>query len=338
MKFFFVLFLVALNAAPFYARAEDEPVLQDEFGGRSPLPFERRRPKPRTPVETHEDRENKDEAPPPPPPTPRHAARRERDDSGIFGRELPWWNARACNNALGFEAPSPSSASLLGSGAVIYGGWLSEGVGMDFYFGLSRTAGTAAQTATVAENAAAKTRSTTTVYSGQNNPLNITIGTYLKFRAYSNNWFSLHLGPQVAFSPTAKATTVTGSSLETIANTDSSGNKTVTETAYGTIETNRGTLISLGPKLGAEFYLKWIPHLAVGMSTGVMAVLGGTTVQTTTTANKTITYTDGVASDPGTVPTTTQTVTTERGLEASTFGLGGTTFSFVGTFTLRYIF
>jgi hypothetical protein len=211
-------------------------------------------------------------------------------------------------------------------------------VGLDFYAGFSRTAATATTTATVSENPTAKTRTTTTLYSGRNTVTNLTFGTYLKFRAYSNPWFTLHLGPQIGFSPTASATSTTGTETVSIPNTDSSDDRTITRTSYGTIAESRAMLLSAGPKLGAEIYLKWIPHLAVGMSTGILAIFGGTTTETTTTSNKTIPVVDDVEQDPGDVPTTTTTVTTTRGLEAKTFGLGSTTFSLFGTFTVRYIF
>lgn len=344
-KAFGLLIACSLLAAPL--RAEDEPFNGGTEFAPGPTNFERRREKRRVPVEsreTREDREVRDardrdrererdedlaQA--------RQSARRARDEAA-YGRELPWWNARACTGAVGFEASSPGSTSLLGSGSVLYGSWFSENVGMDFYFGVSKTAGTATSTSTVAENPTAKTRSTTTVYSGANTPFNFTIGAYLKFRAYANSWFALHLGPQVGISPPAKASTTTGTEAVSIPNTDDTTTYTTTQTTFGTVDSNRAFLVSLGPKIGAEFYLKWIPHLAIGMSTGVLAVLGGTTTTTTTTSNKTITVTSGTPSDPGAVPSTTQTVTTTRGIEANTFGLGGTTFSFTGTFTIRYIF
>ncbi len=345
MKLFFLFLSVfAFLAAP--VRAEEEPFGNNEFAP-GPSNFERRREKRRIPVEAQETREERDrrereqekerdrereEAQ-----NARQGTRRLRDDS-FFGKETPWWNARACTGALGFEASSPGSTSLLGSGSVIYGSWFSEGVGMDFYFGVSRTAGTATATSTVAENLALKTRTTTTVYSGQNNPFNFTIGAYLKIRLYSNPWFALHMGPQVGISPPAKSSTTTGTEVISVPNTDDGDDYTTTQTTFGTIDTNRGFLLSVGPKMGGEFYLKWIPHLAIGMSTGILAVVGGTTTTTTTTSNKTITTTNGVPSDPGQVPTTTTTVSTSRGVEANTFGLGGTTFSLVGTFTIRYIF
>jgi len=347
MKAIFIfVYAMLFFAAPL--RAEDE--FNNNTFAPGPTNFERRRekrrPPPPVPVEGQEAREDNDRR--------EHERERERErereetqvrqnsrrarDEAFLGRETPWWNARACTGAVGFEASSPGSTSLLGSGSVIYGTWFSEGAGIDFYFGMSRTAGTATSTSTVAENPALKTRTTTTVYSGLNNPLNFTVGAYLKFRLYSNPWFALSFGPQVGISPPAKATSTTGTEAVSVPNTDDTDDFTTTQTTYGTIVAERGLLLSVGPKIGAEFYLKWIPHLAVGMSTGILAVLGGTTTTTTTTANKTITTTNGVPSDPGSVPSTTQTVTTTRGLEANTFGLGGTTFSFVGTFTIRYIF
>lgn len=331
MKTLFIVLFLVLHAVPFLAHAEDEPFAAEEFGSPTPGQYEKRRGKKATPVEQRELREEDAVE-------LRQASRRVREDNAFYGRELPWWNTRASRHALGFEAPAPSSSSLLGSGAVIFGAWFADAVGMDFYFGLSRTAATATETSTVAENPTAKTRTTTTVFSGANTPTNFTLGAYLKFRAYSNNWFTLHLGPQVALSPSGKSTSTTGTSADSIPNTDDPDNHTVTQTTFGTVATTRATVLGIGPKIGAEFYLKWIPHLGIGMSTGVMAVLGGSTTATTTTSNKTITYTDGVASDPGAVPSTTTTVTTNRGLEATTFGLGGTTFSLVGSFTLRYVF
>lgn len=348
MKCFFLLFLAFCVVIPTAGRAEDEPFTPDDFGSTKDSnpsigpAYDRRRnrrpkqPPPDTPTEVRESRDSShDET--------RYDTREERpvrrrDDSAWNSRELPWWNARACRNGLGFEAHSPGSGSILGTGSLVYGGWLSDGFGVEMYLGVYKAAGEATTTSVTDTNAVAKTSSTTTTFSGRAKALNVTIGTYLKFRAYGNSWFTFHLGPTIAVSPSSTVSSQTGTRTQTFGNTDNLGNYTITDTNFGTVDESRSVLISVGPKLGGEIYLKWIPHLAIGLSTGILAVIGGNTTETTAILpSRTITATNGVEADPGTVPTKVTTVSTKRGVEGNTFGLGGTTFSFVGTFTLRYI-
>ena len=249
----------------------------------------------------------------------------------------PWWEPETYKYSIGYESLAPGSSSILGSQAVTFGTWFSEGLGAEFFLGYAKGVGNALSNSVQVDDPNANTRITTTIESGQNAPGNIFVGANLKWTLFRNEWALVHAGAVVGFSPTATAETPTGTTVTTINDIEDPDDFSVQETAKGTITESRGTLISFGPKFGGEFYPKWIPHLAIGIGVGIVAVTGGETVTTTTATTKSFQVVDGEAQDPVGETTTTTTDTAARSLESSTFAIANTGFNLFSVFTIRFV-
>ncbi len=261
------------------------------------------------------------------------------------GKLISWWSPETSHYSIGYEAAG-SGTSVLGANNLTVGFWLPGDFGLDFYVGYNKAAGTSAESKTIAETGTTtKTRVTTTIYSGFTGASNMTLGLGLKGRGFQNSWFQFSYGLILAYGGPNKVEGRVGETIETVPDTTIPNTKSSVETAangsagYGTISTDTKSTISVGPKLGTEFYIKWFPHLALGFSTGLLATFGGESTQTITTRNRTVNTIAGTVQPDtsGTDGPTTTTVTTTPGYQASTFGIGGTQFQFTGTFTIRYV-
>lgn len=250
--------------------------------------------------------------------------------------ELPWWNPTKYRNEVGYEG-SAGLASVLAQNTISYSHWMTEGTAFDFFFGYSKGVDSATEGASLVTNTTATSSVSTASYTGTKNPHTFMLGAGLRTRLYQNEWFALSLGGVVAFSPGNGADYPTGTRTETTPNTASPTNKTVVETNLGTISVENKSKIAVGPRLVSEFYLKWFPHLALGLNAGIFSVFYGDTVTTTNTRSRTYAVVNGVDQTPSADSSTSSSSTNKYGMAGSTFGLGGSTFQFTGTFTLHYV-
>jgi len=300
-----------------------KPVIAEE---EDPIPNERARPSTRVTV-TEEDETNTS------------YSTKSKKPPRIEGKYFSTWSPEMYKYAIGYESGGSSNA-VLGANNVVIGFWFPGDFGLDFYVGYTKAAGTANEETTVNETGTTtKTKVTTKDYSGLSGANNMTFGLGLKMKGYQNSWFQFSYGIIAAYGGASRVEGRVGTIQETVPDTASPTTKTSVETNYGTIVTDTKSTISVGPKLGAEFYLKWFPHLALGFSTGVLATFGGETTATTTTRSRTTVTVSGTEqpNTSGTDGPTTVTSSTTPGYSARTFGIGGTQFQFNGLFTIRYV-
>ncbi len=246
------------------------------------------------------------------------------------------WHSERTIYSLGYEGTG-TTTSALGQNAISFGWWFDRAWGLDLLFGMTKTAGTATESVSTATNVLASTSTTTTAYSGSAAAVSFLIGAVLKRRLYQTDWFQLYLGGVVAIVPPSGATTNTGSRTVTVPNTVLPNDFTTADVALGTVAVDNSMQFVLGPKIGTEFYIKWFPHLAIGFSTGILTTLNAYTTTTTSTRTRTVQTVAGVEGTPSTDATTSTSSTVKRGLQGTTFGLGGTAFQLTGIFTVRYV-
>lgn len=246
------------------------------------------------------------------------------------------WHAERTTYALGYEGTG-TAISALGQNAISFGWWLDRYWGIDLLFGFTKAAGTASESTSTAANVLATSSVTTTTYSGSSSAMTFLLGAVLKRRIYQSDWFQLYVGGVAAIVPPSGATTNTGTRTVTTPNTAAPNDFTTADVALGTIAVDNSMQFVLGPKIGTEFYIKWFPHLAVGFATGVLTTINAYTTTTTNTSTRTVATVGGVEGVPSTDSTVATTATVKRGLQGTTFGIGGTAFQFTGIFTVRYV-
>lgn len=246
------------------------------------------------------------------------------------------WHAERTTYALGYEGTG-SATSALGQNAISFSWWLDRYWGIELLFGMTKTAGSASESVSTAANVAATSSVTTTTYTGSASALSFLVGGILKRRLYQSDWFQLYLGGVLAIVPPSGSSTNTGTRTVTTPNTNAPNDFTTADVALGTIDVSNSMQFVLGPKIGTEFYIKWFPHLAVGFSTGILTTINAYTTTTTNTRTRTVQTVGGVEGTPSTDATVATTATVKRGLQGTTFGIGGTAFQFTGIFTVRYV-
>lgn len=236
---------------------------------------------------------------------------------------------------VGFESTS-ASLGVLGANSIVIGNWW-ETWGLEFLIGYTKNEDSSSSSVDTNNNTIANTGTTTTTFSGTKNNHTGSLGTVLKAKVFQNHWVQVYGGAFVGVNYFFKTNYQSGSKVETFTDLNSTGNKSVTETSLGNVEVKRTPQVAIGPKLGAEFYPKWIPHLAVGFSTGIATYFGGNTTTTSSLRTRTFTVVNGV-DQPASADATRTTVTeTSPGIKGVTFGIGGTTFQVTGVFTIRYV-
>jgi hypothetical protein len=266
---------------------------------------------------------------------PRGARQPARAPSSVAIAENEEWSAEGASYSLGYESPA-SGVGILGQNMVIFGIAASPEFWVDLYFGYTKSANTTTVSQSRLDNALTSARTDTTTYGGAEQPHEFSLGVALRVVAFQNSWLQIHAGPIAAVILPSSVSYNTGSLVRTYADKNVSGTYSVSD-SIGTVEQTTNLSAQVGLRVGSEFYLRWFPHLALGFSTGLLTTLGGDTSTTTTTRSKTYNVVNNVDQTPSADSTTTTTSDLQRGIEAATFGVGGTRFNLFGTFLIRYV-
>jgi hypothetical protein len=251
--------------------------------------------------------------------------------------ETSWWSTKGMRHSIGVEL-SDASYGALGTTAIAYG-YSRDKFGIDLYMGYSKEQDTAATTSTTSTNDAAtpKTKTVSQEFSGVKKPKQTTFGIQPKFYFFSDRWFKASVGFMIARTSSSAVKYNTGTTTTTYADSSNLNNYTVSQTDYGTVSQKSSDKTLYGPRLNTEFYLKWFPHIALGFGTGLIMSTGADATATSSTSNKTYAVTNGTAANPTVDQTESAEQKTPSGGTAKTLALGGSTFSLLGSFTVRYI-
>jgi hypothetical protein len=251
----------------------------------------------------------------------------------------PTWRPHQQRMALGIE-PSSSSFGVLGFNAISLTSWSNYWSGVEYLFGYSKSNDSFTQTTvtSIPNSLAATVSSTaTTTHSGTSNPHQALFGMSYREKLHQSDWMQIYWGVLGAVMYSSSASWTTGTRVLTTADITDPDNYSVTETAYGNVTQESGFRFYFGPKIGSEFYLKWFPQLALGFSTGLIGYVGYPVKQVTTTTTQNYSVVDGVSGAPASKSESSTTSYNAGDWTASTVGIGGTTFSFTGQFSIRYI-
>ncbi|NDE16370.1 hypothetical protein EBZ80_15700 [bacterium] len=241
------------------------------------------------------------------------------------------------SHSIGVELAS-SSFGALGTSAVNYG-LLTPKYGVEFYLGHSKSADTISQSESSVTNTSAtpNSRTTSVVDSGKVNPRQYTFGIQPKYVMFADRWLRATAGFMLAYTNTGKVSYKTGTTTTSWSDISQDSNYSVQRNAVGTIETKTTPRLLMGPRINADFLLRWFPHLSLGFSTGIMVGSGAASTTETNTESKSFAVQDGVEQTPSSHTTTSQKVSLKQGLTGETIAVGGTTFNLMGSFTLRYV-
>jgi hypothetical protein len=251
--------------------------------------------------------------------------------------ETSWWSPKGTQHSVGVEL-SDASYGALGTTAIAYG-FSRDRFGIELYMGYTKEQDTAATTSTTATNDAStpKTKTVSQEFSGVKKPKQTTFGIQPKFYFFSDRWFKASVGFMIARTSSSAVKYNTGTTTTTYADSSNLNSYTVSQTDYGTVSQKSTDKLLYGPRLNTEFYLKWFPHIALGFGTGLIMSTGADATATSSTSNKTYAVTNGTAANPTVDRTESAEQKTPSGGTAKTLALGGSTFSLLGSFTVRYI-
>ena len=247
------------------------------------------------------------------------------------------WQPEKLKNSIGIET-SATTLGVLGRNVLVYSRWLNSRWGIEGLFGFSKASDTMNTAVNSSTDAIANSQTTTTTYTGVEQPKVITLGAVVKNRIYQSSWLQVYIGGMVAVNHFSDTRYQTGSSAATITDLATPNNFTVTETNLGTISTSQEIAYIVGPRVGTEIYLKWFPNFALGFSGGILYFMGGEQTTTTQRSTRSFAVVSGVPQEPTTTSTSTNIVSRTRPPNTiNTFGIGGTSFSFNGLWTIKYM-
>jgi hypothetical protein len=251
--------------------------------------------------------------------------------------QTSWWSPKGMQHSIGIEL-SDSSFGVLGADAVAYG-FSTEKFGLDFYLAYEKEANTASESVTQTTNDAQtpKTKEVTTSYNGSVNPRQTTIGFQPKYIFYSDRWFKASFGFMLAQKAKTSVSYKTGSITKTYSDSSKLSDYSVSETDFGTVSSTVSSKMIYGPRLNVEFYLKWFPHISLGFGTGLLQTQGGDVTNSRNTQTRSYKVTNGVSAEPTSSETTSETGKIKTGGTSKTVAVGGTKFSLLGNFAIRYI-
>lgn len=201
----------------------------------------------------------------------------------------------------------------------------------------SKAANSASETFSTTTNVIAKSSVRTYSNSGAYNQGKYSLGGTYYLSLYRDRWLFVYWGVPLVLTYYPGGSYKTGTRTETVANTDAPTTYSVSESAYGTISYNNNFGIETGLRLGSEFYIRHLPHLAIGLA-GALFVGHRTNVDLRTqTRTRTFTVTDGTEGTPAS-DTSVDTVVSSKPGRSSTTATSGYGFNLMGAFSLRYIF
>jgi hypothetical protein len=266
---------------------------------------------------------------------------------------------------VGFEGALPLNAggslttSVIQMPAIAFGTWTSPQLGFECYLGYqSSVDSTGTKISTSTQGPAITNKTETTTYAGVTGSGNgvgfapkFLFGGAVKYRIYQVSHFGVSADFLVAVTPRNSANYYkTGTHTVTTPDISVPGNYTVADSSVVTVNDMTDWLFRGGPRINVEYHFHYFPHLLLGVSLGTYVSVGGEKTTTTTTANKTVAYTGGVAGTPSTDTTQVDVVKTKStDTKSDTYTIGGTglnltgaggliPISVVGTFRIRYTF
>jgi len=246
-----------------------------------------------------------------------------------------YWNPEAYTYYVGYEGSGVPS--ILPQNSVVLGQWFDSRFGGEIFVGYSNPADSFATSVQTSADAVANSQNTLTTNSGTRSAATLLIGVAPKLRFVQSSWVQLYLAGVLGFVFGNSTNYATGSRQVSVADLTDPTTFSVNETNFGTIQIERSAMFLIGPKLGSEFYLKWIPNLALGFSTGFLFTSGGSTKTTTSTKTRSIDTVSGVEQPAAPDSSFENVAETQPGLQATTFGIGGAQFNLFGNFSLRYV-
>jgi hypothetical protein len=251
--------------------------------------------------------------------------------------QTSWWSPKGMQHSIGVEL-SDASFGVLGTQAIAYG-FMVDKLGVDLYFAHSKDANTSTSSITRTSNDASTPKTLTVVqkFTGTDNHKKTTFGVQPKYVFFADRWFKASVGFMLAYTPKSSVRYRTGTISTTYADATSVNNYSVSESSFGSISSSISSKTLYGPRISTEFYLKWFPHIALGFGTGLILSSGADATTDTSTQSRSYTVTNGVVGTPTTAQTTSASETTKTNGTAKTVAIGGTTFSLLGNFSLRYI-
>jgi hypothetical protein len=130
----------------------------------------------------------------------------------------------------------------------------------------------------------------------------------------------------------------TGNLSRTVANVNTPGDYTVTETNLGSTSSGVDPTYSLGVKVGSEFYAKWFPNIAICADIVFLNQLPLKGTQETNTATKSYNVVSNVAQAPSSESYNTSRVYNDFGGAASTGQVGASYFNLFGAnWSIKYV-
>lgn len=247
----------------------------------------------------------------------------------IAERYMQSWRANRYMNSFGYNSLN---------NVIQYDAWLNKDIGYFAMGSISKDEDTATETKTVVTNNIGLSQAYTTSYSGSKKPMILTLGGGVKFRLWQNEWIQINWGGMGLLTQTSAVSyPYAGNIVKTVANTQSPNDYSTVFTDVGTVSTSASTAIRIGPRLGAEVYLKWFPNVSVVGDIQILMTMAQTGTTRYAYESKTYATTGGVDQPASSSTSTSQSQQTKTGGAWDTSQIGSSVFNALSaTWGIRY--
>ncbi len=205
------------------------------------------------------------------------------------------------------------------------------------YFTMAKSFNTSSESFATTHDDIAETSTESKSYTAGYNPGSYAFGVIYMKRFFKDRWISVYGGIPFAVTYYSSGSAKTGSSAKTAIADDDKKTYLLNESNYGEVKKSWTWGVDTGVRIAAEFYIRHLPHLAIGLSATGLTGYKAPATTTTSTRTRTVQVNDGEEEDPTVDNTSEQITKTRPGIGSYTYTVSPY-FQVLGAFTLRYIF
>lgn len=243
----------------------------------------------------------------------------------------PGWDSKRPKFGIGY-----SESFLSGAPTFILEQYLGD-VSFSYYFGMKKNADSFnSDDSTTVSGIGPVSTTTTHTDTGSKNPYQLSLGFSYNNKIYQNEWIHIRWGLFAGLDYYTTASYNVGQTQRVVSSA-TPATADVNEIGVGTVKKTQDPTLKLGPVVDAFFSIRWFPQLSVGFQGGLLYRTDSNMTTQTNTRTRTYQTINGVDQTPTASSSVDDKAVSKAGSSLSTFAVGGTTFSLMGSFSIRYV-
>lgn len=217
-----------------------------------------------------------------------------------------------------------------------YEKWLNKKWGYMVFGSIKKEEDTLKTSVTTDQNSITFSKKDITSYSGSKEPLILVIGGGVKNRLWQSPWLQINWGGLAYLQYTGQTKSAIGESKIETADFRTPSDYSVTETNLGERVESASTSLYMGPRLGAEVYLKWFPNVIIVADMQALMSFAAQRKIATNQTSQQYNVVSGVPQTPSSNTSSSNQETVNNGGTWGTNKIGSSQFGLTLTWGIRY--